>query len=188
MKLKLIILLLAMLSFTVHAQQNTNAKSQGNLKSNYQLACIKKNKLKNIYTPADLFPAVAKCIKKGEYSLAVYLAMVTNAYGHYDAARVEDESAAQAFQVLQLRNLGGLKPGKTKKFLEEFRKFNASEKNKSDACQLLSKLGKPDYHPHYMIQHGLKSVTGIEGDGLIAGYDASAIWQDTMTNYINCAG
>ena len=99
--MKLFILVLVLLSFTVNAQQNTNAKSQGNLKSYHKLSCIDKGKLKNIYTPADMFPAIAKCIKKAKYSRAVYLAIVTNAYGHYDSSRVEDESAAQAVSILQ---------------------------------------------------------------------------------------
>ncbi len=52
-------------------------------------------------------------------------------------------------------------------------------------CDSLRQLGPPTYEPWYMVNHGLKAITGSNEEQFIkTGYDS--LWNETVNNYINC--
>ena len=184
--MKFLLIILSLFSFVSSGQQITNYETPGNLESKYSLNCIKKEKVKNIYTPADIYPPIAKCIKKKKYKRAIDLFMIAGAYGYYDAFRVSDVSARAAISALQANNLWGLDEAKKLKFKEEFESYSKSEESMANSCKFLTSLGKPNYHPSYMINHGLKAVMGEGGDGLLPDYDSNSIWEDALKKYVKC--
>ena len=166
--------------------QIINLESVGNLESTHKFNCISKEQYRNVYTPADAYPAIAKCLQKGKYSRAVDLYFIAGAYGYYDAFRVSDVSARQAVRALQANNIWGLEEKKRLKFKDELIEFSSDKESKTTMCQYLADLGKPNYHPSYMIQHGMKAFTGVDGNGLIQDYDSERIWNDALTKYLKC--
>lgn len=179
-------LLIALYASTVTAAEISNHQSTGNLQSLNKLSCIEKEKIQNTYTPADLYPAVSRCIKEENYDKGIYLFMVAGAYGYYDANRVSDKTSRQAIQVLQMQNLWPLDENLKKGFQNKLTAFANNKDSMKDACNFISKLGKPNYYPSYMIQHGIKSFTGTGQDGLLQKVNLDEIWHDASVNYIKC--
>ncbi|DAB32515.1 MAG TPA: hypothetical protein CFH79_03510 [Sulfurospirillum sp. UBA11407] len=175
-------LLLCSISF---AGEIINIQTSGNLESKYTLGCADVAKIRNIHTPADLYKSLASCIKEENYERAIYYYAVAGAYGYFDAYRVSDKSARQAITVLKMLNFQDIEEAKKVKFLEEFKKHRTSPKMK-ETCKSLFKLGKPDYYPRYMIEHGIQAFTNSKTDGLLENYNADTIWDDALFKYVKC--
>ena len=187
MKILFLLSMCTIMSACMGKGKITSYQTPGNLIITHNLSCEGSEKLKNTYTPADLYPAVSECIKENKYEEAIYHFMLANAYGYFDAHRVSDKSARQAIPALQANNLWGLDEKIKKSFTEEFKLFTSDSETMGKACRFLEKIGKPNYHPSYMIQHGLDAFTGISGDGTVPGADLVSIWNDAMVKYIKCA-
>jgi hypothetical protein len=172
------ILLLGFIT-SASAAQIVNFVTKGNLQSNYDIDCIPISKVKNIYTPADLYKGVAKCIKRDDLDRAAALMFHILAYGRYDAARVDDKTAHQAIAALGVENLSIVEDAKRYKML------SIIEKNHDEYCKQEIKIGKPDYVPTYMIQHGMLAFTGKSS--LAVNFDGNKVWsEEVLKAYLHC--
>src|SRR5690349_21994397 len=82
----------------------TNYEAKGNLQSFAPLGCVGIADLSNRNTPADITPAVRKCIDAGDYVRAADMFAVAGVYGRFDMLRVSDTTAHQALIVLQMNS------------------------------------------------------------------------------------
>ncbi len=143
--------------------QVSNHDAPGNLQSSHRRDCIALEEAGPVYTPADLYPAVAECVRKGEMSRAVDLFMLAGAYGRFDAFRVADRTAHQAMPVLQMQVGQRLDEGQRKSFMETLEREVAEPAAVARRCREIDRIGPPQYHPAYMIQHGMGAFTSASG-------------------------
>jgi hypothetical protein len=162
----------------------TNLESKDNLKSFHHLDCIDVGALTTDDSPADMYPAVRTCINRGDFQRAARLFAVAGAYGRFDTLRVNDVSAHQALQVLQLNNFQDLSPDAREKFQATVKEIIASDRM-ADLCAQARKLGGPSYYPTYMTQHGMSAFTG-KGGGLKEDFKPAEAWESSLTGYLHC--
>jgi hypothetical protein len=161
----------------------TNYTREGNLKSENALDCLSLDQVKPSYTPADLFPASKKCLDNAEYHKASELYLVARIYAGYDASRVADISAHQAGTVLVMNTYGGLSQDEQDKFAQATDQITKGDPAEmKNFCSGIRAIGKPDYHPSYMIQHGMGVFTGDHKDnnGIVADFDPDAAWSQFL--------
>lgn len=160
-----------------------NFESSGNLESTKPLKCVKLDKVSNQNSPADIFIGFSACLKKEKYDEASNLYLAAMSYGLYDTKRVADESAHQAIGVLRINHLGGLGE-KEAENLQEALKSNTEDMSKF--CKAIKSIGKPEYHPSYMIQHGMGAFIKKSGNGIVEGFDSDKAWDEVLTEYVKC--
>lgn len=153
-------------------------QSTGNLKTTQDLGCLEEAAFRNQYTPADLIHGSAVCANQKEYDKANKMMFVASAYGFYDQARVADKSAHQALTVIKMNVADNLTPEQ----LRELEKSMTKLKADPTVCDLLKKLGPPDYHPSYMIQHGMQAFVQQKPgyDGLVKPFDSASAWNAVL--------
>ncbi len=148
----------------------SNVKVKGSLESKHKLGCITIREIKSIYTPADLYPSAAQCFieEKGTQGFEVFMA--ASMYARYDMLRVTDKSARQAKNALILNTLYPL-PEKKKAILAvQAKRIKTDSEFKNSLCNKMKALDIPDYHPEYMIKHGMKAVLQkLKSDAIKAG-------------------
>ena len=106
-------------------------------------------------------------------------------YGNYDTRRVEDKTAHQASPVLFKQMVTSIDEDKRKKLFTEFKNEVSNNKN---ICTSIKKLGKPNYYPAYMIQHGMGAFLGNKSkDGLVSNFDSGHAWQNTLKGFLKCS-
>ncbi len=159
----------------------TNVRVAGSLAKTHELPCISISEANNSYTPADLYASAAKCDAAGRRTDAVQIYFLAGAYSVYDSMRVKDRSAIQARQVLIINNFGSISDTSHPRLYADIQKITSRQPAAIAAlCAGIKAVGKPSYHPHYMILHGMAAFDGIEGDGLVPDYDAAANWAKTL--------
>lgn len=146
-------------------------------------SCMERMEMKSSHTPELLFKSSALCIELEQYPKAVELYLVATAYGYFDGARVMDKSARQVLDLLKRENFSTIDAKKRNLFAEALRTRLDDMK---PMCSFLEKLGRPNYHPSYMIQHGTQGPSQKSKNGLIPNYDATTLWHDTRFNYLRC--
>lgn len=169
---------------SVHAE-TINYENEGNLQSFHDIGCTGLKGLTNQFTPADIYLGVSKCLAAGEYQKAGSMNWMASVYGKFDKLRVSEYSAHQALEILKMNYFSNI----DQKTMED---YATAMKNISDmstvACPTLKRIGKPDYHPVYMIQHGLKTFyDDPSNDGLVPDFNADVAWQDILDNYAKCS-
>lgn len=172
----------------------TRFEAPGNLESNHDVGCVGADQVQNVYTPADLYPAVAKCARAGMPERGVFLFVLAGLYGRFDALRVADETAHQAIQVAKMQSLGALDEAAQQALNGGLERLTASPEAVATACREAVRIGPPAYHPRYMIQHGLDALAppwnapdpALVKDGLLRDFDAAAAWRQTLDSYLHC--
>ena len=145
--------------------------------------CLERLEIKNSLTPVQLYQSSATCIAEEKYTQAADLYLVAVAYGYFDTARVMDKTARDVLEILKMDNFGSLDVAKRDKFAQVLR--NQLD-NMRPMCQFLEILGKPGYHPRYMIEAGKEPNAHKSVNGLIPSYNASSLWQETRSQYLRC--
>ena len=179
---KIVLTFLLTFSGLVFAEsKTTNIETVGNLQSTHDVGCIKFVQAKNIYTPADLFKSAVACANKGKIEDSARLFLFARIYGSYDTARVQDRSAHQGIMVLVQETFGAM--GKNADAVEKEINDNLVGKPEefSEFCGVVKKIGKPNYHPQYMISHGMSAFTGTKGKGLTEKFDGNQAWAVTLS-------
>lgn len=170
--------------------QTTNIETPGNLQATRDLGCIAPDAMKPQYTPADIAPAIVACAQAERPDDALFLFGTMIGYAAFDAQRVTDQTAGQARAVLAMQVGNTLKNGDPKVFAAWEKTLTGAVSKGSpltpDQCDLLARLGPPDYRPDYMIAHGIKAATGDGGEPLKAGFDAQAAWPTVLTQVLRC--
>lgn len=177
MKLRISIILGLFVTTTLLAEVR-NFESKGNLKSETKVELKEVSDITNKNNPVDMYKLIRTKIVKEQYDEAAEIFAIATAYGMYDIGRVQDRSAHQAITVLRMNSGEGLPAEKTDKYQEA---INSLFKNPKRILELLDKVGSPDYHPSYMIQHGMGAFTGNQSkDGLVPDFDPKKEWQEIL--------
>ena len=50
-------------------------------------------------------------------------------------------------------------------------------------CTEIKNIGKPEYHPTYMIQHGMGAFLNNGDNGLIKNFNSDSAWSLVLTGY-----
>lgn len=152
-----------------------------------RLACAAGNELRNTYTPVALYLAVNDCLAEKRYPEATRLFVLASLYGYYDQLRVKDRSAHQAITVLKM--------AVTPNFSDEFRDYlseHVAGARLAELCSTLRAVGRPEYYPGYMINHGLVAIqTALSGtpsdDPALDHSLAPEIrWEMALDGYLHC--
>ena len=140
--------------------------AEGNLESfNPIEKCVGIDGVSTQNTPADILPASILCVNQDDYEKAVKLSYLARVYAFYDMKRVSDGSAHQAIFMLEEQTFSSLSENNIQKIQSAFQLFSDPNSKKSqELCSELKMLGPPEYHPTYMIQHGLGAIMNTEGN------------------------
>jgi len=176
--------LFSIFSFQFSYGDIINYEAKGNLESKMPINCVDINKVNNFNTPADIFVGVSDCVNNERYQEAGKLLVLATTYGNYDTRRVEDRTAHQASPVLFKQLVTSIDEDRRKKLFTEFKNEVSNNKN---ICASIKKLGKPNYYPAYMIQHGMGAFLGKKSkDGLVSNFDPEYAWENTLKEFLNC--
>jgi hypothetical protein len=180
-----LIALALLVGCTQTSQQNskiTNYERNGNLQINAQLSCVNFEEVSNTNTPADIYPGVVRCILDGQYDQASQLYALAGVYGRFDILRVVDPTAHQAVQALQAKNFSSLSDDQRNSFKSAIStQLQDGSSQFYKLCAKIDSLGPPNYHPAYMIQHGMGGGSGIKSN-----FNSSQSWKDSLNGYLHC--
>lgn len=167
--------------------QIVNYEVQGNLQSTRKIGCIAGEELSDRDTPADLYPALVKCLHQDQYQRAVIIYALAGVYTKFDTLRVVDKTAHDVHAVF-IHQLGNAVTQEKLKNLADRVKATAGDAGKLFAlCVQIRKIGPPDYYPRYMIQHGMQAFTGLKTpNGLVSEFDAKKAWAKSLASYMHC--
>ena len=166
--------------------QIINHQAEGNLRSDHAVGCISISSARNVYTPADLYEGVAECIVKKQFQGGVQLHALAGVYGAFDALRVSDRTAHQAFQAIQFEASRKLPAAERALFSQELLRTVQDKQALAGICKTIRDLGPPNYHPVYMIQHGMRAFTGKGGSDIVPGFDQASGWEEALSSYLHC--
>jgi hypothetical protein len=169
--------------------QVTNYETEGNLEVTHDIGCVDSGGLKNVYSSADLYKGLAKCIKDGAYERGVLLFVLAGVYGRYDTLRVADQTAHQATTMLRMTYFDSSDQSKKLAFFDKLKVALGTPEGLKAICSEVRKIGAPTYFPRYMIQHGLGAVLGdTSKGGLIDSFDSESAWEKSLDSYLHCPG
>lgn len=151
-----------------------------------EVICLNKDMLTNAYNPTDLFPSIKLCIKHGQVEQAIYNYMLASAYSMFDTSRVADKTAHHAIDVIQKYSIWSLTALDQEKFQQKLTLFINTPKSMETACSFLKLIGKPNYYPDYMIEHGIKRATKENPNGLINNFKEDTTWSSTLKSQLKC--
>lgn len=166
--------------------QITNYEAPGNLQARTDLGCLKIEALRNTYTAADLYQSIKACVKQDDLESAIYSSILANVYGRYDSMRVSDPSAHQAPAALRMQLQISLTEEQKKLFNTQVSATWNDPAKRVKICGRIREVGPPNYHPTYMIQHGMSAFTGSKGNGLVADFDSAAAWEKVLETSLHC--
>lgn len=150
------------------------------------MECLGLKQVKPSYTPADLFSASRKCVDNADYHKAAQLYLTARIYAYYDTRRVADISAHQAATALVTTVYGGLPQDELARFSKATDHIAKGDPSELQAfCSAIRVIGKPDYHPGYMIQHGMGAFMGKEREngGLVKDFNPDAAWSSVLQGF-----
>ena len=165
----------------------TNYDAKSNAAPARAVGCADITNLSSLYSPAELYPAVRKCVDKRKYDEAARLFSMAGAYGYYDSMRVDYEGAPHAIRYIQILSFQDVGKRKMKNFNTHLASdYAAGTQSHIALCTEMKKIGPPSYHPEYMIQHGMRSGLTSASSAMRAEFDAGQAWRQTLTRYLGC--
>lgn len=161
--------------------QVTNVITDGNLAVTNEFACIPLADAQPQYTPPDFMRAVVICANDGDYETGVSLFGAALFYGMQDGDRVSDRTAPQGLDVLIGQMFGQMTPIQKDLFKQSFDSLLDTQSSiHTTFCADMKQLGKPDYFPRYMVQHGMDAVMGRVDAPLVEGFPEERNWADIL--------
>lgn len=149
--------------------------------------CMPLAEAKSGMTPPDLHRSVLECVAKDRFEPAAELFALANIYASFDAERVADKSAGQAKKVMIADTFAKVPEDKRARFNTALQRMATTPENLARLCSQIAKVGKPDYHPLYMVIHGMKVLNpNPPGSGLVKDFDAAGAWKKLQEDYLNC--
>ena len=164
-------------------------ESAGNLQATQDPGCIDMAGADPTLTPADLQLGMLDCIAAEDWSRAVDLFALLQARGFFDMARVTDQTAHQGIQVLIIEAMDPMSERQMEALQAALDQIGQPGSESYDAfCGRLNASGQPDYHPSYMIQHGIRAFRPSDAPDIEPGFDPSATWDLVRAERMNCPG
>lgn len=146
--------------------------------------CIAQDEITSLVTPAELYTSVPYCVAEGEYESAAYLIEFAIVFGRFDTYRVPDVTAHQVIPGLRFSVLSQVDAEKLSALQQAVDELNDDKGLMQTYCQRLKSVGKPDYHPEYMIHHGMAALMG---EDKFATIDEDNVWIEVLSEYQKCA-
>ena len=139
-------------------------------------------------SPADLAVSVVACAKAGRSNDAAELMVLMLARGLFDTERVEDTTAHQGVQVLQMQVGALLTDAEAAAFQDKMQALTVDRTGAAFAalCKRMKALGVPAHDPGYMLAQGMGAVTGEAGAPLVQGFDPPAAWDKALHDFLSC--
>lgn len=164
-----------------------NYVTEGNLQSLNPVGCEPLTAVTPEHTAADLMSGVRACLEANDPSKAIRLFALANAYGHFDALRVADATARQALMALRTELSNGLSEDQLAS-LQEAAKTTLMQGSPQveEVCLQLRAVGMPQYHPTYMIQHGIGAFLNDGGDDLLPDFAPAEAWEEVLRQSLSC--
>lgn len=164
--------------------QRLDLKSEQSMARSESKDCIALHDLTPQHTPIELMRSVARCLEKENYHQAADLYTAAMTYGFYDTLRVSDNTAHQALMVVRMSAFSEAEQAE----LETLQDAIAARLEAPELCERLTALGAPQYHPDYMLQHGMEAFSAMpqEKGGLVADFDAAGAWQHALQTVPKC--
>ena len=156
-----------------------------------ELPCITLREAKSVYAPPELYSSSAKCVREGRIKDGAQVYFLAGAFAAFDAMRVNYPEAIKSKQVLIIDNFKSLDAAQMASVEEEMNKVSTRSSPEIDqVCEGIIAVGKPNYHPQYMIIYGLaswrRSANGASNrPDLTPDYDADANWARVIS-LVNC--
>ncbi|MDB6082981.1 MAG: hypothetical protein JWN43_862, partial [Gammaproteobacteria bacterium] len=91
-----------------HQRIAPGLQAAGQLAATHDLGCISIEKVRSIYTAADLYRSTRQCLDADQYALAAPLFALAGGYGRFDAMRIVDKTAGQGVTILTMNVGDGL--------------------------------------------------------------------------------
>jgi hypothetical protein len=174
-------------ALAVDAPPNPSAhESPGNLAATHELGCLPSTQLSNEYTPADLYPAMGRCLAEGDTPRAVLLSALAGVYARFDTLRVADTTAHDAGQVLTRRATRDVGEQQRKDFAQATMGVSHNANVLAAVCDEIRRVGPPNYFPAYMIEHGMGASAANDGSIWTPDFDPQAAWQQALDGYLHC--
>lgn len=179
-------------AFTVMAAsgasaQVTSLEAPGNLAPTVDPGCVTMTTADARLSPPDLALGVLACGKAGNWDAAAELYVLMLLRSDFDVRRVADATAHQAGEVLTLQLNDSQSEADRASLGAAIARFADPATTQRDSlCQALQASGVPQHDPSWMIQHGMAAFTGLEGDGLVPGFDPVAGWEAAMRETVAC--
>jgi len=165
----------------------TAYEAAGNLALTHEIDCIPLGVAQNGYTPPDLYNAFAKCVQENSYENATGLFLLAGSYARFDALRVTDKTAHQARTVLIMNYTASLSEQQKKEWNAYAGKFTPESKELASTCEIIRKIGAPNYYPAYMIQHGMNAFSKEKIDPIVKDFDSKKVWETILKEALHCA-
>lgn len=113
--------------------------------------------------------------------------MLAGAYARYDAMRVADKTAHQAVPAMRSQAVATIAMSRKEAFRDQVTAMSKNPTEHETLCREASRIGRPAYHPQYMIQHGLDSfMPQGAGNGLKSDFDGDRAWKEVFATYLRC--
>ena len=167
----------------------THIQTKGSLASTYFVPCVGIEGVKNVFTPADLYPASARCLQAKQYKRAIELYSLAGAYAAFDGERIADDKVGGAANtVLIMRHVRPVIQSSDEVRDGFVAAMEALSAETGSYCDAVKKIGKPNYHPEYMIRHSLQYLrSNAESyDLLKSNFDADGTWSHILANFFHC--
>lgn len=149
--------------------------------------CLTADEINNRFTPLHLYSAYSRCLSEGRIGDAHFLVVLGQVYGRFDARRVADPTAHQADLALRMQATENVQPETAAALKSHMASFAADQDKRAELCRRIERIGPPDYHPDYMINHGMSAYLKREqGNGLVAGFDPRGAWDDISVRNLRC--
>ena len=176
------VLIIAMVASVSSAfgQQITNIEAEGNLASKRTSPLNSLGDASSNDTPVDFFDLSARKLQEGKYDESAMAFMVASVYGAYDQRRVSDKTSHQGLEVLIAQKMSTASPDQRTKLQEV---TTGILTNSDDLLLVLEKLGRPSYHPSYMIQHGMGAFSeqGKNKSDFVEGFEPESEWNKLLS-------
>jgi len=156
-------------------------------------ACVRLDTIDNSHTPIELYSSLNDCMQNNRDADAVSLFVLAGMDSSYDSLRVTDKTAGQARQILIMALFGGMAPDVHTRFETAMKDFTDHPQRHAALCELVKKVGPPQYFPAYMVNHGLGVMQSALSNQapptpLKADFNAAGTWKELITSYLNCDG
>lgn len=167
----------------------TNYQTQGNLQSTHAIGCPAANQIKDTYTPADLYPAVAKCVHAQDYGKAAFIFALAGVYTRFDEQRVADETSHDVMSVYMYRLGAIFSDHEKQELLKSVTALMDNPDELKTACARIREIGPPTYYPRYMVQHGMQAFGGNSTHReLVPNFNPKTAWERSLGGYLHCPG